>query len=186
MNKNYHSSIPLFCHTNDLKYIKKFNEYLPYYRDNYDDLLKEGLLISKKKKYPFFVLLKKGHSFSENYSPTALLEDIYFADIKNINLLLGGIEKGARNIIPISERIFWIDSFSESNFIIIFHHLYDKILYLIKNSKSFNEIEILNNSTTNKGVLFPFISASPNNERNSFFNKERFLIMRNAYHRFKK
>jgi len=102
------------------------------------------------------IICEDDHIFTKYYSKEYLVENILEAAGQGAKLLSGGIG-GFSNAVPISKNRFWIDSFWCTQFIVLYRSFFQKILEV-----SFGESDtadgIMSELTSNKMVLYPFIS----------------------------
>lgn len=103
------------------------------------------------------LFVEDDHIFTENYSWDFLLQNIIDANKQGVDILLGGIGGGFKNVIPITKNRLWIDHFWSTQFTIIYKRFYDKILTTNFQEKDTLD-DFLSNLTTNKMTLYPFIS----------------------------
>lgn len=107
------------------------------------------------------LFVEDDHVFTENYDPNFFFQNIIEAFQQNADIVSGGIGGGFKYIVPITENRFWMNHFWCTQFIII----YKKFFPIILNAK-FRSDDTLDNFlsilTTNKMVLFPFISIQKN------------------------
>lgn len=103
------------------------------------------------------IICKDDHTFTKYYDKIFFIENILEAHEQGVDLLSGGIG-GFNHAIPITKNRYWIDSFSGTQFIVIYRRFFNKIL-----DKSFGEKDtvdgILSKISCNKMVLYPFISV---------------------------
>lgn len=102
------------------------------------------------------ILCEDDHLFTDDYSPEILFDCISAAEELNADILHGGISsfKGA---IQVSERLFWVDSFSGAQFIIVFNRFFKKLAEASfrESDKADYKIAAL---SQNKFFIHPFIS----------------------------
>lgn len=115
-----------------------------------------------RNKDSVIIICQDGHEFTAEYSKTFLIDAIIEAGDKGTNILLGGFDSFGQ-AIPLGERICWVDNFIGSQFMIIYSGLFQRIL-----EEPFEEDDTLDNKfsiiTSNKMVLFPFISEGNNSK----------------------
>lgn len=104
------------------------------------------------------VICGDDHTFTPEYSPEYLLRNVIGAHNRGAGLLCGGVTNYG-HAVPITEHLFWINPFWSAPFII----LYKKVFPLILN-EPFDDTadadELLSGITSNKMLVFPFVSAS--------------------------
>ncbi|GJQ04854.1 glycosyltransferase family 25 protein [Capnocytophaga canimorsus] len=103
------------------------------------------------------VFVEDDHTFTENYQWDYLLKNIIDANKQGVDILLGGIGGGFKNVVPITKNRFWIDSFWCTQFTIIYKRFYHKILET-EFTKDDAIDRFLSRLTTNKMTLYPYIS----------------------------
>lgn len=103
------------------------------------------------------IICEDDHEFTDNYSKTFLLRQLIQAHDDGVNILLGGIGN-FEHLIASSPNRYWINSFWSTQFVILYKGFFHQLL-----SEPFNDYvaadEILSNMTSNKMVVFPFISV---------------------------
>lgn len=71
-------------------------------------------------------------------------------------ILLGGVERYGE-VIPLTDELFWIDHFTDSNFYVIYKPYFQEFLELsLDDGIPYNGIISL--STSNKFLIYPFIT----------------------------
>lgn len=103
------------------------------------------------------LFVEDDHIFTKNYNWDFLLQSIIDANKQGVDILLGGIGGGFKNVVPITKNRFWIDHFWCTQFTIVYKRFYDKILTANFQEKDTLD-DFLSNLTTNKMTLYPFIS----------------------------
>lgn len=102
------------------------------------------------------ILCEDDHLFTDDYSRETFFDCISKADELGADILHGGISafKGA---LQVSERLFWVDSFSGSQFIIVFNRFFKKLLEA--NFREFDKADYkIAALSLNKFFIHPFIS----------------------------
>ena len=102
------------------------------------------------------IICREDHQFTEHYERSHFINLIWQAGILGCNVLIGGM--GSFNLaLPISDVLFWIDSFWSSKFFIIYRDFYIRIL-----QEPFSDSDTLemkfSEMTSNKMGIFPYIS----------------------------
>jgi len=102
------------------------------------------------------IICEDTHEFTPHYSKQFLLENIMGAFYEGADILLGGTANFGVTV-PITGNRLWIGSFSGTSFLILYKSIFMKIL-----DESISETatmdEFLSELTSNKMVLYPFIS----------------------------
>jgi len=113
--------------------------------------------IAINKDEDVIIIFEDDHEFTEHYSRKFLLDSIIKANELGANLLSGGIGN-FRNIIPITEHLWWMDSFWSTQFIVIYKRFFQMII-----DEPFIEGDTADGKfsemTSNKMVIYPFISV---------------------------
>ncbi|SEM79641.1 hypothetical protein SAMN05192574_101840 [Mucilaginibacter gossypiicola] len=103
------------------------------------------------------IICNSGHRFTADYARGKFINNIIEAHQQGVGLLLGGIS-GFDSAVPVCETRFWISSFQDAGFIVVYNKLFEKIL-----SESFNNQPSINHPlseiTSHKMVMYPFISV---------------------------
>lgn len=103
------------------------------------------------------IICEDDHIFTEDYNKEYLFQNIINAAQQGVELLSGGIG-GFSNAIPITENLYWIDSFWSTQFIILHRPIFHKILE--ERFKSTDTADgMFSELTSHKMVLYPFISV---------------------------
>jgi hypothetical protein len=103
------------------------------------------------------IICRDDHEFTADYSVAYLVRNIIGAHEQGADILLGGLENFG-HAVPITEDRFWVNPFWSSRFFV----LYKKIFPLILKEPFDEKIsvdEILSAMTSNKMLLFPFVSV---------------------------
>jgi hypothetical protein len=104
------------------------------------------------------IICKQDIEFTSAYSKKYLLQNIFVAHAEGADILCGDVQQFSRTV-PIAPNRFWIDAFSGSALLILFKKFFQKIL-----DEPYNESlkldQALSQMTSNKMVLFPFITTS--------------------------
>lgn len=169
---------------------------------NHDKINESGSCLSIKKIIKtaiendddVIIICREGHQFTENYQRANFLKLVYQAGLFGCNLLIGGMD--AFNLaLPVTNNIFWIDSFGPSQFFVIYRSFYTNIL-----QEPFCDSDTLESKfsemTSSKMAIHPFISEkknivnmSMNNLRNITTieypkSNERLVGIKNAWKKF--
>lgn len=114
------------------------------------------------KEEDLCIICKEGHVFSEKYEFNAFLTKIYEGHRLGAKYLLGGLSGDYANALVLPSGLCWIDSFENSQFIVLYNSFYKPILeeeFL----ESHNVEEKLSKMTSNKFLIYPFISTYEKN-----------------------
>lgn len=106
------------------------------------------------------IICRAGHTFTKDYTKRALFEAISDAAAGGAKILLGGLNDFGQ-AIPISSGQFWIDSFRDSSFMVLFRPVLEQMLVEVFGNENTID-ESLSEMTSHKIVLFPCISFSQN------------------------
>jgi hypothetical protein len=120
--------------------------------------LQKCINIAIEKEEEVIIICNTKHNFNDNYNFDSLINNILKANEYGCEILLGGFDK-FNHAVPINTSLFWIDSFSSSNFMILFSSVFEKILNE-QEVETANIYEILSYITSHKMTMFPFISIS--------------------------
>ena len=93
---------------------------------------------------------------SGSYRKTQFIRNLITAGNYGCELLLGNIEM-FNHAVPVTENLFWIDSFSSSSFIVLYSSIYQKILTTMPTGKKTDIYNYLSYITSHKMALYPFI-----------------------------
>jgi hypothetical protein len=142
------------------------------------------------------IICRENHQFTEYYEAGYFIPLIWKAGLLGCNVLIGGMD--AFNLaLPITNNIFWIDSFRSSKFFVIYKSFYKNIL-----QEPFSDSDALESKfsemTSSKMALHPFISEQKDlgdmsingksNSRNSVAlhgdTNERLVKIKNVWNKF--
>jgi GR25 family glycosyltransferase involved in LPS biosynthesis len=143
------------------------------------------------------IICREGHQFTEHYERNHFVTLIWQAGVLGCNILISGM--AAFNLaLPITDNIFWIDSFHSSHFFVIYKSFYSDIL-----QETFCDSDTLESKfsemTSNKMTLHPFISEQKDfgdterDDKNNFQNivvlnstnaNQRLIEIKNAWNKF--
>lgn len=103
------------------------------------------------------IIAEDDHEFTEYYSWDFLLQNIVESNAQGADYLSGG--SGSFQVaVPLTKNKFWVNPCLSTQFIIIYKRFFNKIL-----AEPFDEHvivdELLSEMTSNKMVLFPYIST---------------------------
>lgn len=113
--------------------------------------------IAIDKEEDIIILCEDDHEFTPDYNSEKFIEAIYEAHRLNANFLLGGINGGFTNVLPLPTGLFWLDTFWGTHFVIVFSSFYDAILnepFLDEDAADLKFSEM----TSNKFVMYPMIA----------------------------
>ncbi len=103
------------------------------------------------------IICEGDHVFAQDYSPEYLKKNIIEAHSQGAGILLGAATRFS-HAMPITKNRFWVDAFSHAPFIVLYKRVFQPIL-----DEPFGETilvdDVLAELTSNKMVLFPFVSA---------------------------
>lgn len=110
-----------------------------------------------EKDEDVIILCEDDHEFTEDYNRENFIESIFEAYRLKANLLLGGINGGFTNVLPLPSGLFWLDNFWGTHFVVIFKTFFETIL-----NEPFLDTDVsdlkLAEMTSNKFVMYPMIS----------------------------
>jgi hypothetical protein len=143
------------------------------------------------------IICRENHQFTKHYERSHFIKLIWQAGLLGCNVLTGGM-KTFNLALPITDNIFWIDSFQSSAFFVIYKSFHKKIL-----QESFCDSDTLESKfsemTSNKMTLHPFISERKDladmerNDKNNFQKivvpnstnaNQRLIEIKNAWNKF--
>lgn len=139
------------------------------------------------------IICREDHQFTERYQRANFLKLVYQAGLLECNILIDGMDSFNLSL-PVTNNIFWIDSFHSSQFFVIYRSFYKKIL-----QEAFCDSDTLESKfsemTSSKMAVHPFISEkknilniSMNNLRNITIqhsnSNERLIAIKNAWKKF--
>lgn len=102
------------------------------------------------------IICEDDHTFTADYCRDKFLCDVISAGKQGCQILLGGIGN-LSNVIPVSERRWWVGWFWCTQFLVIYKNAYLQILQSEFGPEDVAD-EFLANLLTHKQVLWPFIS----------------------------
>jgi len=108
------------------------------------------------------IFCEDDHSFTEKYSPEILFDNIVKGSQKQADLLIGGSTGGFNYVVPISERLFWINHYWSNQFLVIYAGFFSTILDLIDFDYNKKLDNTLSELTVNKLIMYPYISVQKN------------------------
>ncbi|WP_448698097.1 hypothetical protein ACFGVR_14845 [Mucilaginibacter sp. AW1-3] len=163
-------------------------------RPKMSDWKKIQLIIAESKTEDVIIISNLNHQFTTDYDKEYLKRTIKQAFTKNIDIISGGDFYSNHHIIPISDELYWVNSFSSSQFLIVLKSAFSKIL---ASKNDFRDLaEAITVTDLQSCIVFPFIStiksmkASPTSldanhqyfaEQSFKRSSERFEMIRSAY-----
>ncbi|SHM45708.1 hypothetical protein [Mucilaginibacter sp. OK098] len=105
----------------------------------------------------YVLICEDDHIFTPQYSSEALRDAITEADELQADVLSGGISS-LKGGLQMSEKLFWMEEFSGTQFIVIFRRFFQKILDADFNVSDTADYKIAA-LTDNKYFVFPFFST---------------------------
>lgn len=103
------------------------------------------------------VICEDDHQFTKNYNKDFLFENIIDAHNQGADILCGGISGGFSHVLPLTRNRFWIDRYWCNQFIIVYKKFFQTMLET-EFDRSRKVDQTLSGLTSNKMVLYPFIS----------------------------
>lgn len=114
--------------------------------------------IAMEKDEEVIILCTHEHEFTEHYNTEKFIGAIYEAHRLGATILLGGINGGLTNLLPLQSELFWLDTFWGAQFVVIFANLYKIIL-----NEPFLDNDVVDTKfseiTSNKFIIYPMVSA---------------------------
>lgn len=104
------------------------------------------------------IICDDDHIFPEDYSAEYLLKNIIEAHSQGAGILLGAVTRFS-HAMPITENRFWVNSFWRAPFMVLYSKIFQPILDEPFDETTFVD-DVLSEITSNKLVLFPFISSN--------------------------
>lgn len=103
------------------------------------------------------IICEDDHEFTLYYRKEILIKNIFKAHTLGCNILTGGVG-GFDSALPITENLWWVNSFWCTQFIVVFKKFFGDIL-----QEPFNDTDTadgkLSEMTSQKMVVYPFISV---------------------------
>lgn len=124
--------------------------------------IKNVIKLVNQTEHDFVIICSDDHVFTENYKKENLITCIIDAGAAGAKILLGGIDRYGE-AIPLTNQLLWIDHFADSTFYVIYKSHFKEILQL--NLKELPANTIISGSTSNKFLIFPFISSENVSDR---------------------
>ncbi|MET3875829.1 hypothetical protein [Chitinophaga sp. OAE865] len=143
------------------------------------EYFREIIIKAIADKEDVIVICRDKHEFTENYSKEFFLSNLLQAHIHGTEILMGGISF-FKQLVPISESRYWIDSVHGSQFIVLFRNVFSKILN--EPTEDYKHIdEYLSIITSNKVVIHPFISKWRTTSEYSKINTQAKKVIPDTY-----
>lgn len=102
------------------------------------------------------IICEDDHEFTESYNREYLLSNIIEAHEQGVEILSGGIGHFSF-AVPLTANRFWVNPFQSAQFIVLYKGIFPKILKY-KFKKTDVADLVLANLTSNKMVLYPYVS----------------------------
>ncbi|ASU36759.1 glycosyltransferase family 25 protein [Mucilaginibacter xinganensis] len=119
--------------------------------------IKHVVLNAIDNKDDYILVCEDDHAFGTQYSAEALRDAIAEANELQADVLSGGISS-LKGGLQMSEKLFWMEEFSGTQFIIIFRRFFQKIADADFNESDTADYKIAS-LTDNKYFSFPFFST---------------------------
>lgn len=119
--------------------------------------IKHIVLNAIENKEDYVLICEDDHTFGPQYSAEALRGAITEADELQADVLSGGISS-LKGCLQVSEKLYWMDEFSGTQFIVIFRRFFQRILDADFNASDTADYKIAA-LTDNKYFSFPFFST---------------------------
>lgn len=113
------------------------------------------------------------HRFTNEYSKSFLINNIIRAHELGAACLLGGASN-CECAISVTENLFWVKSFDTTHFIVLYKKIFNEIL-TINDCRRSNPLTLLSQITSNKMLLYPFLSTPSEvgtNQKKNYTNKQ--------------
>lgn len=120
-------------------------------------IIRKIIMLAVDNDDDVIIICKDDHQFTESYSKVRLMRNIIEAHYQGADILSGGIGHFSQ-IIPLTEERFWMDSFSHTQFIVLYKKCFNKILSE-KFDDGFSVDDFLSEIISNKMIIYPFISV---------------------------
>lgn len=118
------------------------------------------------------------HEFTEYYSRDLFIQNIIESNEESVDFLSGGTAN-FRVALPISRNKYWINPCMSIQFIVMYKRFFEKIL-----NEPFDEnvipADLLSEMTSNKMVLFPFISVKKDLDHTGSFDDGNIVTISRA------
>ena len=119
--------------------------------------------LAKQNKQDYIILSKGMAGLNHIADADLLLEVITDAADLNTKILISNITAADATLIPLTDYLFWTDSLTGFEFLVVYNSCFDLILN--EDFAAYNSVsECLESLTSNKILIYPMISATPNAE----------------------
>ncbi|TDQ08442.1 glycosyltransferase family 25 protein [Pedobacter metabolipauper] len=131
------------------------------------------------------VICNSNHQFTSTYTSDYFFECIQLAQNANAKIISGGTDRFG-SAVAVQTNLYWVDWFTNAQFVVLFKSCFDAILRLPK-THHLSLSMIYNNASSNKLLIYPFISrrldseSEPGNQEAMAENYKRMNFMRNEY-----
>lgn len=115
------------------------------------------ILKNDSQENSFIIICEDDHQFTNAYSKELLFSCIAEAGEKQADILSGGVS-GFTSTLQVSKRLFWVEKFSGSQFIIIFRKFFKEIIEADFGPGDAADYKICS-LTDYKFFIYPFISV---------------------------
>ncbi len=155
INEQFNSKTEFEVH---LSYLNTSNR--DYYSYGEFQKLVSIVKAAKSNDDQIIIIARSSHTFTKNYSFSTLLKQIHLANQFGAKILYGSAS-GHQDAIYIKNNLFFINEVGKTSFFILYRDSFDLILNFSYHTDSFSNIDkTLTNLTSNKFLLYPFISDS--------------------------
>lgn len=117
----------------------------------------KAVQIAKDNEDDVMIIVEDDHTFTEHYTRDFLIKNILEAARQGTDILLGGIGGGFSHAVPITKYRYWINHFWCTQFLVVYNKFFQQILDADFEEKDTAD-DFLSELTSNKMVLYPFIS----------------------------
>jgi len=145
---------------------------------------------SNKGNEDYLLICEDDHMFTQHYDIALLIENIKNAERYHADVLLGGVhwfDTAAR----VTDRLYWVDNFTATHFIVIYKRFYDILLnYSFKNTDDLDLV--ISKLSDRKFLLHPFISIQKDfgysdiRKEQNMHSESQFEVTSSAIHRISK
>ena len=125
------------------------------------------------------IILSKSETVLKTVTDS-LLEVITVAFDFNVKLLISNTSSEDVTLVPVWDNLFWTDSISGFEFLVIYESCFDLILN--ENFVGYNNIsECLENLTSNKMLIYPMINVAPMGGNQEIHMRMKRLVQMRSY-----
>jgi len=139
-----------------------------------------GMAVEKKEDVIIFC--EDTHEFSEHYSKEPFFQDIMEAYCQGAEILCGGIT-GFGMAIPVAKNRIWVNSFSGTQFLVLYKSIFQKILDWEYDGNAALD-ETLSRVSRHKMTVFPFISIKDTRPGSFGTAENRLELVRRVHDKF--